>query len=328
MNRRHAVRIVTTAAAPPPAQGPGAEQPATDTSDTAIPRRRFLGVACGHLGALALLPRTDPRTPLPTALGPHPRAPSPEPRAPQPIGLQLYTVRDLMERDVERTLRSVAAIGYREVEFAGLFNKEPRKVAGMLEKIGLTSPASHIPLERLRSNLQGVVDEAQALGNQYVVCPWIDAGLRRDADGWRRVAAEFNRIGDSLQRVGLRLAYHNHDFEFQPLPGGEIGYDILLAECDPKFVKMEMDLFWITKGGRDPLTYFDNWPSRFPLVHVKDMTGSGAMTNVGQGHIDFAHIFGRRREAGIEHFFVEHDTPRDPLNDIRVSYEYMARLGL
>lgn len=277
-------------------------------------RREFLRVASIGIGAFALGRPTRARgLALP---------------GPQPIGLQLYTVRDLMERDVERTLQSVAAIGYREVEFAGLFDKAPKKVAAMLQKAGLTSPASHIPLERLRSSLQDVADEAQALGNDYVVCPWIDAGLRRDADGWRRVAADFNRIGESLQRIGLRFAYHNHDFEFQPLPGGEIGYDILLAECDPKAVKMEMDLFWITKGGRDPLTYFAKWPGRFPLVHVKDMTGSGAMTNVGQGHIDWGRIFARRREAGVEHLFVEHDTPRDPLNDIRVSYEYMARLDL
>jgi sugar phosphate isomerase/epimerase len=247
---------------------------------------------------------------------------------PTPIGLQLYTVRDLMQRDVERTLQSVAAIGYREVEFAGLFDKEPKKVASMLRKIGLTSPASHIPLERLRSNLQGVVDEAQALGNTYVVCPWIDAAQRRDADGWRRIATDFNRIGTSLQRVGLRFAYHNHDFEFQPLAGGEIGYDILLAECDPKQVRMELDLFWITKGGRDPLAYFAKWPGRFPLVHVKDMAGGGAMTNVGQGHIDWGRIFAKRREAGIEHFFVEHDNPKDPLNDIKASYDFMSRLGL
>jgi sugar phosphate isomerase/epimerase len=248
--------------------------------------------------------------------------------APQPIGLQLYTVRDLMQRDVEYTLRQVAAIGYREVEFAGLFDKEPKKVRGMLDKLGLTSPSSHMSLEVLTASLSGVVDEVQALGNDYVVCPSIDAALTRDADGWRRVAARFNRIGESLQRVGLRFAFHNHDAEFKPLPTGEIGYDILLADCDPKYVKMELDLFWIAKGGHDPLAYFAKWPGRFPLVHVKDMAGNGTMTNVGQGHIDWSKIFAKRREAGIEHFFVEHDQPKAPMNDIRVSYEYMSRLGL
>jgi sugar phosphate isomerase/epimerase len=295
--------------------------------ETSIGRRDFLVAAYAGVGSFALGVGRG-RELWAEGRVPRPQPPVPNLQSPQPIGLQLYTVRDLMDRDVERTLGQVAAIGYREVEFAGLFDKTPKKVAEMLGKLGLTSPSSHIPLERLRSGIQGVADEARTLGNSYVVCPWIDAAQRRDAGAWRRIAADFNRAGESLQRVGLRFAYHNHDFEFQPLPGGEIGYDILLAECDPKYVKMELDLFWITKGGRDPLTYFAKWPNRFPLVHVKDMAGGGAMTNVGQGHIDWGRIFAKRREAGIEHFFVEHDTPKSPLEDITVSYRYMASLGL
>ena len=247
---------------------------------------------------------------------------------PQPIGLQLYTVRDLMDRDVEYTLRQVADIGYLEVEFAGLFGKDPRKVRSWLKKYGLTSPSSHIALDRLTASLSSVVDEVQALGNGYVVVPSVDAALTRDADGWRRVAATFNRVGESLQRVGMRFAYHNHDAEFKPLPGGEIPYDILLASTDPRFVKFEMDLYWITKGGHDPLAYFAKWPGRFPFVHVKDMAGNGGMTNVGQGHIDWTKIFAKRREAGIEHYLVENDDTKSPIEDIRVSYAYMSRLGL
>ena len=248
--------------------------------------------------------------------------------AAQPIGLQLYTLRDIADGNFEFALRIASEAGYREVEFAGMFDNDLSKVVKWLGKYRLTAPATHISLDRLKANLKGVVDEAQKLGIRYVVCPGVDAGLRRDADGWRRVAADFNRVADSLQRVGLRFAYHNHDYEFTPLPTGELGYDILLAECDPKLVKMELDLFWITKGGRDPLTYFAKWPGRFPLVHVKDMAGNGVMTNVGQGHIDWPRIFAKRREAGIEHFFVEHDNPKSPVDDIAVSYRYMARLDL
>ena len=247
---------------------------------------------------------------------------------PQPIGLQLYTVRDLMDSNFEYALQQVAHIGYREVEFAGLFDHSPKRVAQIMSKVGLTSPSSHIGLDRLTSNLQGVVEEAKALGNEFVVCPSVDAARSKDATSWRRVAAEFNRIGESLQRVGLRFAFHNHDIEFKPLPGGEIGYDILLDECDPKLVKMELDLYWITKARRDPLTYFAKWPSRFPLVHVKDMSGNGAMANVGQGHIDWGRIFDKRREAGVEHFLVERDNPSSPIEDITASYAYMSRLGL
>jgi sugar phosphate isomerase/epimerase len=279
-----------------------------------VTRRGFLAAAAAGVAAAAL--PVNAESPLPRLL------------SPQPIGLQLYTVRDLMARDVEYTLRQVAGIGYKEVEFAGLFDKKPDKVAGWLQKYGLTSPSSHIPLEQLTGSLQGVVDQVQALGNTYVVCPSVDSRLARTADGWRKVAADFNRIGESLRRVGLTFAFHNHDTEFRPLDGGAIAYDILLDECDPRLVTMEMDLFWITKGGGDPLAYFTKWPGRFPLVHVKDMAGTGTMTNVGQGHIDWARIFARRREAGIEHFFVEHDNPTSPLADIKVSYDYMARLDL
>jgi sugar phosphate isomerase/epimerase len=218
-------------------------------------------------------------------------------------------------------------VGYKEVEFAGLFDNEPRKVAKILSKTGLTSPSSHIGLDRLMTKLPGVVDEAQILKNEYVVCPSLGGGVPKDAAGWRRVAADLNRIGDSLQRVGLKFAFHNHDVEFRPLPSGEIGYDVLLAECDPKYVRMELDLYWIAKAGQDAVAYFAKAPGRFPLVHVKDMAGNGAMANVGQGHIDWGRIFAKRRDAGIEHFFVERDDAKS-MNDVKVSYDYLARLGL
>ena len=284
-------------------------------------RRDFVLAACAGVGAVTVPGMAGARVP-------NPRLASTMTHGPQPIGLQLYTIRDLMEQNFEYALRQVAEIGYREVEFAGLFDHAPKKVATILSKTGLTTPSSHISFDRLRTGLQGVVDEAQTLGNQYVVCPSIDGSLQKDAAGWRRAAADLNRAGNSLQRVGLRLAYHNHDAEFHPLPNGEIGYDILLAECDPKFVKMELDLYWITKGGRDPLEYFAKWPSRFPLVHVKDMAGNGGMTAVGQGHIDWARIFAKRRDAGIEHFYVEYDNPTSPIADIKVSFDYMVRLDL
>jgi sugar phosphate isomerase/epimerase len=248
--------------------------------------------------------------------------------APQALGLQLYTVRDWMQRDMEFTLKTVYGVGYREVEFAGLFDKKPDKVKYWLDKIGLEAPSSHVSYERLKAGIQAVADEAQTLGNTYVVCPDVDSRLRLDADAWKRVAADFNRIGEQLQRLGLRFAYHNHDFEFRPLPGGEIGYDILVNETDQRYVKLQLDLFWISKAGKDPLTYFAKFPGRFPMVHVKDMTGRGAMVDVGKGVIDWGRIFAKRREAGIEHFYVEHDEPASPFDDIKISYDYLVRLGL
>ena len=281
-----------------------------------VNRRDFLGAAAAGVAALAI-----------------PKAASALPggwpvNASQKIGVQLYTLRDLMQKSVETTLKQVAQVGYGEVEFAGLFDKSPKTVAKWLTENKLTSPSSHIPLDRLQKDLQGAVDEARTLGNDYIVCPWIDASMRKSADDWHRIGASLNRIGESVKRVGLAFAYHNHDFEFAKQPTGEMGYDILLAECDPQLVKMEMDLYWITKGGQDPLAYFAKWPGRFPLVHVKDMTGNGDMANVGQGRIDWTRIFAKRREAGIEHFIVERDNPTSPIADIKVSYDYMSRLGL
>ena len=282
-----------------------------------VSRRGFLGVAAAGIAATLI-----PKSAESLVSGFASRL------SPQPIGLQLYTVRDLMQKDVKYTLQQVAGVGYREVEFAGLFDKSAKTVAKWLGENKLTSPSSHIPLDRLKNSLPAVVDECQTLGNGIIVCPWIDESIRKSADDWHRIGADLNKIGDQLQRVGLRFAYHNHDFEFKKFPSGEMGYDILLDECDPKLVKMEMDLYWITKGGQDPLAYFAKWPGRFPLVHVKDMTGSGGITDVGKGTIDWNRIFAKRREAGIEHFLVENDNPKSPIEDIKVSYDYLSRLGL
>jgi sugar phosphate isomerase/epimerase len=306
---------------------PGARpagSPARTTSNytlghTTVSRRGFLGAAAASVAAMAIPKVAE-------SLGPSPQ--SPLFNSPQPIGLQLYTVRDLMQKDVKYTLQQVAGVGYREVEFAGLFDKNAKTVAKWLGENKLTSPSSHIPLDRLKNSLPAVVDECQTLGNEIIVCPWIDESIRKSADDWKRIGADLNKIGDQLSRMGLRFAYHNHDFEFKKFPSGEMGYDILLNDCDPKLVKMEMDLYWITKGGQDPLAYFAKWPGRFPLVHVKDMAGSGEIVDVGKGKIDWNRIFAKRREAGIEHFFVENDNPKSPIEDIKVSYDYLSRLGL
>lgn len=317
-------RRPTTSGTSPKAHGTngnGSATPAALGNDAGAlaSRRSFLLAASASAGALLLGRRGEA---FACAAGPSAAS------AAQAIGIQLYTLRDLMGKNFDYALDQVAAIGFKEVEFAGLFDKSAKKVREKLDKLGLTSPASHIPYDRFKNDLAGVAEEARVLGNRYVVCPWIDAAARRDAAAYKTIAADFNRFATSLQRLGLAFAYHNHDFEFAKLPDGQIGYDILLADCDPKVVKMELDLFWITKAGYDPLAYFAKWPGRFPLVHVKDMASGGTMVNVGQGAIDWPHLFSKRREAGIQHFFVEHDNPKSPLEDIRASYTYMAKLGL
>ena len=241
------------------------------------------------------------------------------------IGLQLYTVRDEMKKDVEATIARVAATGYREVEFAGYFGRAPRDLRALLDHNGLSSPSSHISLAP--DQWRAALDAAPVVGHRYVVLAWIPAEERHTLDDYKRWAERLNHAGTEAKAAGLQFAYHNHDFEFAPVEG-KLPYDILLAETDPKLVQMEMDLYWITKGGQDPLAYFARWPGRFPMVHVKDSMGppDNKMADVGAGKIDWKRIFAKEQQAGIKHFFVEHDQPADAFASIRASCEYLKRL--
>jgi len=241
------------------------------------------------------------------------------------IGLQLYSVRGEMQKNVEATLAKVAQIGYKEVELAGLFNHSPQEVRTILDRNGLTAPSAHVEYKLLGAEWPKALDDAHTLGQKFIVCPSIDEKLRGSEDDWKRVAQHFNEAGQASKKAGIQFAYHNHDFEFKPL-NGKLPYDILLAEADSDLVKMEMDLFWTTKGGQDPTAYFARYPGRFALVHVKDMKSSGEMTEVGSGSIDWKKIFTHSNQAGIQHYFVEHDEPKSPLDSIRTSYEYLKNL--
>ena len=241
------------------------------------------------------------------------------------IGVQLYTVRREFERDFEGTLLKIAAIGYREVEFVDLFGRPSGAVRAMLDRHGLVAPSSHVGYDALDDRLPQSLEAAKILGQSYIVCAWIDAELRREPDVWRRAAERFNRAGEASKKLGIQFAYHNHDFEFAPVDG-RLPYDILLAETDPELVKMEMDLYWITKGGQDPVDYFDRHPGRFPLVHVKDMDRTGEIADVGSGTLDFARMFARSEAAGIRHYLVEHDNARSPIESVSASYRFLRRL--
>jgi sugar phosphate isomerase/epimerase len=255
------------------------------------------------------------------------------------IGMQLYTVRDAMKTDFEGTLAKVAAIGYREVEFAGYFEHAPKDVRAMLDKHKLVSPSEHVSYEVVRDKWPETLDAAHVVGQKYIVCPSIDEKQREAPGGWKRAFDLFNRAGEASQKAGIQFAYHNHTFEFEPSKdlGGKLPYDALLAETDAKLVKMEMDLCWITLGGQDPLTYFAKYPGRFPMVHVKDWTRDangkmsekeklGHMTEVGSGAIDWKHIFAQSERAGIKHYFVEHDEPASAFDSLETSYKYLRGL--
>lgn len=265
----------------------------------------------------------------------HPLAPSPEPRVPtvhrsrrrlSRIGLQLYTVRNEMEKDFEGTIAKVAATGYSEVEFAGYFKKTPAEVKAILERNHLSAPSAHIGA-LAPDQLPAAFDAARTIGHHYVVVPWIPVENRKTLDDWKRVADSFNKAAAQARDAGLQFAYHNHDFEFVPVEG-RIPFDVLLEATDPKLVQLEIDLYWMTKGGQDPLSYFARWPGRIPMVHVKDSMGppDNKMADVGAGKIDWKKIFAREDQAGIKHYFVEHDQPTNPFASIRASCDYLKRL--
>jgi sugar phosphate isomerase/epimerase len=244
------------------------------------------------------------------------------------IGIQLYTVRRELAKDVEGTLSRLAAMGYREVEFAGYPEGTAQSLRAMLDRLGLRAPSGHVSLQALRREWDRTLDQAAVVGQDYVVVAWIPEEERRTADDWKRLAAAFNRAGEAALARKIDFAYHNHDVEFAPV-GATVGYDILLSETDPRLVRFEMDLYWITKGGRDPLDYFARWPGRFPLVHIKDMdaTPRRFFADVGKGTIDFRPIFRKAKQAGIRHFFYEQDeTPGNPFDSARASYQYLKSL--
>ncbi len=243
------------------------------------------------------------------------------------VGLQLYTVRGMMEQSVEKTLYEVAQVGYKEVEFAGYFGRPARAVRQLLDRNGLKAPSTHMGTEKLRSGWYRTLNDAAEMGHKWVVVPSLDEADRNSLDALKRTAELLNRSAQDAKTFKIRMAYHNHDVEFTEVEGRRI-FDVLLEETDPKLVDFEMDLYWITKGGGDPLAYFAKWPGRFPLVHVKDAGPAPgyAMTEVGKGTIDWKKIFAQHEEAGIKHYYVEHDNPADPLASISTSFRYLKNL--
>lgn len=258
----------------------------------------------------------------------------PEPRAAfakrklSKVGVQLYTVRRELETDFEGTLAKVAALGYREVEFAGYYGRTPAQVKAVLARNNLAAPSAHFQSVVSSGGVREAIEAARAIGHKYLVYAWLPPEERKSLDDYKRLVERLNRAGEECARAGVQFGYHNHDFEFAPMEG-RIPYDLILEGTDARLVKMELDLYWITKGGQSPLAYFRKHPGRFPLVHVKDMdsTPKRYFTEVGRGTIDFEEIFAASKRAGIKHYFVEQDeTPASPFDSIKTSIDYLKRL--
>lgn len=245
-----------------------------------------------------------------------------------PIGLQLYTIRELFAADPMGTLEKVAKIGYREVEYGGggydaMDHAALRKTT---DRLGLKAPSVHIPYEMLLGKFDAAVKMAKTLGADTVILPYMTDEHRTEA-GWTAALPNFNRFGTELRKAGLGFAYHNHDFEFTNAPGGVTLYDRMLKACDPAVVKVELDLFWAIAAGQDPAALIRRLAGRLYAYHVKDRRADGSMCAVGEGKIDFASLFKLNRLAGVRHFYVENDqAPAPYLPDITTSYRTLRGL--
>lgn len=270
-------------------------------------------------------------------------------------GLQLFTVGALLEEDFEGTLRQVSALGYKEVETVGSFGRDPAWLRGQLDRFGLVSPSQHIASDEIyasfgawtrkeitteqnRENYERAfltekalalvedgIGKAKLLGQRYVTWPILMPRMLADRAILDRYIGIFNQAGRMCSDAGLTFAFHNHHREFQRL-GPDMIYDLILKGTDPALVKMELDFYWVTKAGQDPISYFENNPGRYFGCHVKDVDAAGEFAVVGTGRLDLPRLIAAARKVGARHFFVEYDRSDDPMAAIRDSMAYLSRL--
>jgi sugar phosphate isomerase/epimerase len=257
------------------------------------------------------------------------------------VGLQLYSLREQIVKDLEGVIEKVAKAGYQEVETYGynatdqFWGMKPVDFHALLKANKLVSPSGHYDLgtflsqdtsaDDLKRALDEYTEAALAIGQQYIIIPWLAPEMRSSIDGYKYISEKMNQVGEELQKSKLQLGYHNHDFEFED-HGGQTGYDILLAETDPKNVVMELDLYWVVRAGKDPIKLFNDHPDRFSLWHVKDMdkTNPDLNTEIGNGSIDFKAIFQKAKLSGLKYLYVEQENfVIDPYASITTSAEYI-----
>jgi sugar phosphate isomerase/epimerase len=245
------------------------------------------------------------------------------------IGVQLYTVRDAMQKDgVEATLARIAGLGFREVEFAGYYGRTGAQIRDALKANGLTSPSTHVSLEQIKSpDFPKLVETATTIGHKWINLAFLMPNDRGSVEKYNAHADALLAAQAIASTAGITIGYHNHDFEFAPL-GNTDGYEILLDRTKGSGIQFEMDLYWMSVAGKDPVSYWTRFPGRFPMVHVKDNVGapSNDMRPVGSGSINWASLFAKRRVAGIRHFYVEHDNPADPWASLTSSVAYLKQL--
>lgn len=250
------------------------------------------------------------------------------------LAAQLYTLRDHLKTpdDIARTLPKVARMGYRAVQLSALGPIDTRELKRILDGEGLTVCATHVGFDRLRDDLEGVVEEHQILGCRYVAIGGLP-GDYRSAEGYPRFAREASKVGRRMKERGLVFGYHNHSFELEKF-GGRTALEILYAESDPEAFTAEIDTYWIQHGGGDPAWWIRRVAGRSPVVHLKDMAvvgGKPVMAEVGEGNLNWPTILEACRAAGVEWYIVEQDRDwyqDDPFQSLELSLRNLKQMGL
>ena len=280
-------------------------------------RRRFVA---GMSGALlgAAFPNRDNRRPET-----HPA------RRLQRVGLELYSVRDAMKLDPERTLAAVRAIGYSDVELLwslGNFGRTPAQVRASLDTEGLRAPSAHIAPESLLDNWERSLDDAKLLGHEYLIVPSLPAATKASLDEWKRWAEHFNRAGEKARAAGLWLAFHNEPDHMHPI-GGVVPYDIFLEKTAPPLVRLQLDVGNMRLGGGDPAAYLARHTARYHSFHLKDVVADGSRdTELGKGTVDFRRLLAMIPDIDRKPCYVEQEAAADPLASVKEDFAYLSRL--
>jgi sugar phosphate isomerase/epimerase len=255
--------------------------------------------------------------------------------------VQIYTVREQFDKDAEATIKAIADIGYKEIE---LVYWTLDKSVPLARKYGLAPVSIHLDSALLTNpkpggdDLTAAIAKGKAAGAQYLVMPYVAPEDRpKDAAGFTNFGKKLQAAGEQVTKAGLGFCYHNHAFEFAPLPDGTRPLDVMLAACDPKVVKLELDVFWVGITGNDPVAALKQYAGRVSLVHLKDkMKGAPTALNesvpketfveVGSGAVDFPAVLAAADAAKVEHYFVEQDHSADPIASLKKSYQYLTTL--
>lgn len=251
-----------------------------------------------------------------------------------PLGVQLYSFRDALSQDVPGTLARVRALGFEEVEAYSTHGLSADSFRTLLDDAGLRATAMHAGYDRLRDSLSVVLDEAEALGVDYVGLAWIPHDGAFTEETARETAALFNQWGAAAAERGIQFYYHPHGYEFQPTAAGTTPFELLMAETDPANVVYEMDVFWVTRPGQDPTALLRQYPDRWELMHIKDMTEGTATDDhsggappeaqavVGQGQIDYRSVLSAAEEIGVERYYIEDETA-EPFTTVPQSLDWL-----